>query len=174
MGGSLKSQERIRESSREHGQNLVEFALVLPVVLLLMIGGYSLGLLFLRITDAGFIAQSAAVSAARYGGYTPALGQSIDAQVKASFLGGDPQHFAWWLETRSAGGGRVCGRPGPDRPGPGTCTCNWGEQVVVVATYYWEVDALIYSWQGTYQTEKSALCWRGVVPGGPSPVAEGR
>lgn len=153
--------------AREQGQNLVEFALVLPVILLLMIGGYNLGLLFLRVTDAGFIAQSAAVSAARYGGYTSALQQSVDRQIASSFLGGDRQHFTWRLETRGADGGAVCGDSDPEWPAPRRCTCNWGEQVAAVATYRWEFEALVYTWRGTYQTEKMALCWRGTVPGAP-------
>lgn len=156
--------ESVRRSfrgSRERGQNLVEFALVLPVIMLLMIGGYNLGVLFLRVTDAGFIAQSAAVSAARYGGYTAVLQQSVDQQITSSFLGGDRQHFSWHLETRGAGGDTVCGGSTP-------CTCNWGEQVAAVTTYQWEFNAVLYTWHGTYQTEKTALCWRGTVPGAPA------
>jgi hypothetical protein len=156
-------------SSRERGQNLVEFALVLPVILILMIGAYNLGLLFLRITDAGFIADAGAVAAARYGGHTDALAQSVNDQVSHSFLSGE-RNFSWRLETRSAAGELVCsGGPGPDPgiPSP-RCTCNWGEQVVFVASYGYRVDALFYAWQGTYRTEKSALCWRGIVPGGPA------
>ncbi len=151
---------------RERGQNLLEFALVLPVIMILMIGGYNVGLLFLRTTDAGYIAQSAAATAARYGGDTTALQESVSQQVQGSFLGGDATNFSWHVETRTPGGSTVCA---PSEPGANSrlrCTCTWGQQVAVVTSYRWRFDAVFYIFQGTYQTQKTALCWRGGMPGG--------
>ncbi len=149
----------------ERGQNLVEFALVLPVLLLIIIGGYNLGLLWLRISDADFIAQSTATAAARYGGYSAEVQQAVDTQLQSSFLAADRQNFSWRLETNTPDGGPVCGG-GPvdtDVPGPRQCRCNWGERVTVITTYHWRVDALSFHWQNTYTSSKSALCWRGVI-----------
>ncbi len=151
------------------GQALVEFALVLPVLVLLMVGGYHLGLLYLRVTDVGYIAQSAVLDAARYGGDTAALRGSVDEQVAHSFIGKGNRDFAWHVETRSVSGVTVCGAPGPTGEDGGygvTCTCRWGERVAVVATYRWELDLLVTRWHGLYQAEKTALCWRGLGPGG--------
>ncbi len=161
-------------SDGERGQNLVEFALVLPVLLVLMIGGYNLGLLWLRISAADYVAQTAAVAAARYGGYTSGLQHSVDTEARNSFLGGDLANFSWRLETASIGGSVSCdGRPGPvdgegasgSLPSPIGCTCNWGEQVTVVTSYHWKLDAVVYKWENTYQSVKSALCWRGTTGG---------
>lgn len=173
--------ERGQNPSLRSGQALLEFALVLPAVIVLMIGGYNFGLLFLRLTDAGFIAQSAATAAARYGGDTDALHRSVEAQLAQSFIGGDRRHFRWWVETRAADGAPLCVPPEPEPELPpdagqspaaasgSVCTCNWGEQAVVVARYEWVLDAGLYAWRGVWAAEKAALCWRGTVPGGPEP-----
>ncbi len=151
---------------RERGQNLVEFALVLPVIMILMVGGYNLGVLFLRITDASYIAQSGAATAARYGGDTTALQESINQQVQGSFLSGDSTNFSWHVETRTSDGSTVCAPSESRANGRLRCTCTWGQQVAVVTSYQWKFDALFYVFQGTYQTQKTALCWRGGTPGG--------
>lgn len=159
-----------RRARRQAGQNLVEFALVLPVLMLLMLGGYNLGLVWLRISDAAYIAQSAATMAARYGGETPELRAAIQQQVRNSFLHADAANFSWRVETHTAEGELLCGGPGPlpdGGPGPGPqCKCNWGEQITVITSYRWSLSALVFTWTDTYESPKSALCWRGTANGG--------
>jgi hypothetical protein len=108
--------------------------------------------------------------AARYGGETPELRAAIQQNVRHSFLNADAANFSWRVETRSAEGELLCGGPGPlpdGGPGPGPqCTCNWGEQVTVITSYHWSVNALVFTWTDTYESPKSALCWRGTANGG--------
>lgn len=56
------------------GQALVEFAIVTPVMLLIILGGVSVGLLLLNRTELQHAAQEAAVSGAMEGGCAGALG----------------------------------------------------------------------------------------------------
>lgn len=157
-------------SRKERGQNLVEFALVLPVLVLLMVGGYTIGLVWLRVSDTAYIAQSAATMAARYGGETSELREAIATQVKNSFLAGDAANFSWHMETHSAEGQPLCGDPGPaSEGGPGPrpgCKCNWGEQVTIVTEYRWKFNVVGLTLGGTYESPKTALCWRGTTNGG--------
>lgn len=164
--------------TRESGQNLVEFALVLPVVILLMVGGYNLGVLLLRITDAGYIAQDAAVMAARYGGTNDSFLATVEQRVSASFLSG-ADGFIWRLETRDPGSGAVTCRTNDNYGGGGGpdglvryCTCDWGQEVTVIASYHYDINIGPANFSNVYQTEKSVLCWRGTVPDGASDPGE--
>jgi Flp pilus assembly protein TadG len=139
----------------EAGQNLVEFALILPALLVLLVGGFSVGRLLLQISDAAYIAQAAATSAARYGGSAAELSRQTDDNLAHSFLAG-AQNLKWLVVTRDASGGVSCSGT--------TCRCVFGETVAVVVTYTWEVDLVLGKLHGDYKTEKSVLCWRGLDP----------
>ncbi len=158
-----------RKSRGEAGQNLVEFALVLPVLLLIVIGGLNLALLWLRVEALEYAVQDVAVAAARYGGYSPELQQAMNGDVQNSLLGSDLSNFSWHLETWTADGAHRCTSPAMHVPGGSVtrnCQCSWGDRVVVVARYHWSLDAVVYRWEGDYERPSSALCWRGTVPGG--------
>ncbi len=153
-------------TTNELGQNLVEFALVLPVLLILMIGGYNVGLLLLRLSDAAYVAQVSAASAARFGGYTPAVWHTVDEQIKSSFLGSDQANVSWRLDTVLPNDQSCLGNTfqvGTSTADSGGCTCSWGDQVKLVVTYRWKLNAVLYTWEGSYEAEKRALCWRGTT-----------
>jgi Flp pilus assembly protein TadG len=140
---------------RDAGQSLVEFALILPALLLLMVGGYSVGRLLLQVSEAGYIAQAAATSAARYGGAASELSRQVDDNIAHSFLAG-AKNLKWQVVTRGADGDVSCSGA--------TCHCVFGEEVAVTVGYTWEVDLVLAKLKGDYQAEKTVLCQRGIDP----------
>lgn len=148
----------IMHSSRkpgETGQSLVEFALILPALLLLIVGGYSVGRLLLQVSEAGYVAQATATSAARYGGSATELNQQVGDNIAHSFLAG-AKNLKWQVITRGTGGDVTCSGS--------TCQCVFGETVAVSVSYTWEVDLVLAQLHGDYSAEKNDLCQRGLDP----------
>ncbi len=147
---------RPRPLAPERGQNVVEFALVLPIVLVLVFGGLQAGMVYFQLTDASYIAAQAATQSARYGGYSFPVHDYVIRALESTTI--DPGRFTWRVDTIDMFGYPSCTK--------GNCPCSYNDQTAVTVTYRWRFSILVHTWEGTYQTTKTALCWRSLEPAG--------
>jgi hypothetical protein len=99
---------RVQELKSEQGQTLVEFALILPILLLLVIGIFDFGQAFNTKNDLTFLANTAARYAEVNQCVSCAPGQTINDYVKGTAVGVDkPFITVRWPDGTHAAGDRM-------------------------------------------------------------------
>jgi hypothetical protein len=140
-----------KRSKGTKGQALLEFSLVLPALLMIMIGIIEIGRLFIVIQSVQTMTDDLAVAAARWGGYESGLDTMLGTVPLV-----DTGDYAWQVNTLDTGGTPVCTS--------GTCVCDYGEVVQVTAQYPEHLTIVFWQWPVTIDADKRRVCWRGGAP----------
>ena len=135
------------------GQALVEFALILPLVLMLLVGMLEFGRLYGEFFGLHLVMEHVSSDAARLGGYGPELDAVL---LGHSFPFLDPTRVRYHVHTQAPDGELVCST--------GTCTCEYGQYVVVEGRYPTGVQILFFRRSLTLETRHVLHCWRGGAP----------
>lgn len=135
------------------GQALVEFALVAPVLLMLLIGILEFGRVIGQYFALSFVMQNVSTDAARRGGY----GAELDLVLHSHrFPWLDPDQVTYTVNTQDASGAMVCTTA--------DCSCDYGDYVVVEGAYPTRLRILFFSADLTLETRHLLHCWRGGAP----------
>ena len=124
----------------ERGQTAVEFALVIPVMLLFLLGIFQIGITYFNNESLQTSARDGARAGAIHTGSTLA---QIKADVDAPFETTPPD------STRRSSSSRR--RLQPCRPGT-TTLWDQGDTIDVTVTYPWKIGVLAFSKSGTLTT----------------------
>jgi Flp pilus assembly protein TadG len=143
------------KSKSTHGQALVEFVLVLPIALMILLGVIEFGMLFSEYIFLQMAADHVAQGAARLGGDVPALATVKDNSTIAWM---DSTDVAFTVDTLDPDGTVICDGT------TDTCRCDYGEFVRVTAAYDTDMHILFFQADLTLETEDSLYCWRGGSP----------
>jgi Flp pilus assembly protein TadG len=137
----------------QRGQSLVEFALVLPVLLMILIGVFEFAIAFARNLGLNYIMEHVAGDAARLGGYTTQL-EAVKDQNTFPFVDTDKITFS--VKTQEPDGTYACTS--------GTCACTYGQYVEVNGVYPTSVRILFFKADFDLTTRHLLHCWRGGAP----------
>jgi Flp pilus assembly protein TadG len=125
----------------ERGQTAVEFALMIPVMLLFLLGIFQIGITFFNKESLQTAARDGARAGAIHTGSTPAvITQDVIDAVKANAVGLDTSQLTI----------NVAGIDNPEAPN-GTLW-DQGDIVDVTVTYPWKIGVLAFSKNGTLTT----------------------
>jgi Flp pilus assembly protein TadG len=129
----------------ERGQSAVEFALVIPVMLLFLLGIFQVGITFFHQEAVQTAARDGARAGAIHTGSTFAQIQGyVDAAVRANAANLDKSPSTLVVTSR-------CAVPPSSTP----TTCDAGDTIYVTVTYPWKIGALAFSKSGTLSTTTS-------------------
>jgi len=146
------------DKKRQKGQAMVEFAIVLPVLVILLLAAIEGGRLFLAKTGADRIARETAEMAGSVGAPTADVWAYTSEQID-EFGGtlGEVEHVRLWVFSRSFNVLRCSANyPSPNN----SCRADYGDWVEVWVAV--EVD----TWFGKVDLESShiASAWRANAP----------
>lgn len=143
--------------AREKGQSLIEFALVLPILLLLIIGIFEFGRVFLEYYNLVSLTQNAAQAAARLGGHGP----GVELVMQNNHL--PPvriEDVKIQVDTLAADDGSVlC-----DGAVVSYCQCEYGDVIRTTTAYPTRVRILGFREDLTLRAKSTLFCWRGGAP----------
>jgi Flp pilus assembly protein TadG len=126
----------------ERGQTAVEFALVIPVMLLFLLGIFQIGITYYHNESLQTSARDGARAGAIHTGSTLAQIQAyVDAAVRANAVGLDTS-----TSTLVVASG--CTLP----PSTAATACDQGDTIDVTVTYPWKIGVLAFSKSGTLTT----------------------
>ena len=121
----------------ERGQTAVEFALVIPVMLLFILGIFQIGVTYFNNEALQTSARDGARAGAIHTGATVAQIQAyVENAVKANAVGLDASKIQFV--------------PAPSCDGTGQC--NQNETLTVTVTYPWSIGVMAFSKSGTLTT----------------------
>jgi hypothetical protein len=135
------------------GQALVEFALVAPVLLMLLIGILEFGRVIGQYFALSFVMQDVSTDAARRGGYGPELDLMLQGH---QFPWLDADNITYDVNTQDESGLEICST--------GDCLCDYGDYVVVESQYPTGLRILFFKADLTLKTRHILHCWRGGAP----------
>lgn len=138
---------------REAGQAIVEFVLIVPLLLMILIGIFQFGRLFAEYLLLDFMMEHVAQASARLGGYSSDLDIVLDNHLYPLL---DKDRIAYQVNTMDEDGNTVCGT--------GDCTCDYGEYTVVETQYPTSVQVLFFRSSLVLKTKSTLHCWRGGAP----------
>ena len=122
----------------ERGQTAVEFALVIPVMLLFLLGIFQIGQTYFNKEALQTSARDGARAGAIHTGATVAqIKAYVDAAVRANAVGLDTSTAKLVVTTSCT--------PLPE-------ACNQGDTIYVTVTYPWKIGVLAFSKSGTLTT----------------------
>ena len=122
----------------ERGQTAVEFALVIPVMLLFLLGIFQIGITFFNNESLQTSARDGARAGAIHTGSTvPQIVGYVEAAVAANAVGLDTIEDP--VRSRAL---RVAA----------PAQCNQGETLTVTVTYPWKLGVMAFSKSGTLTT----------------------
>ena len=126
----------------EGGQTAVEFAVVIPVLLLLLLGIFQIGITYYNNESLQTSARDGARAGAIHTGSTLAQIQAyVDAAVRSNAAGLDTSTSK--LVVTSG-----CTLP----PSTAPTACDQGDTIDVTVTYPWTIGVLAFSQSGTLTT----------------------
>lgn len=122
----------------ERGQTAVEFALVIPVMLLFLLGIFQIGITYYNNESLDTSARDGARAGAIHTGSSVAqIKGYVDAAVRANAVGLD-------TSTTNLVVTSFCS--------PDPSVCNQGDTIDVTVTYPWKIGVLAFSQSGTLST----------------------
>jgi Flp pilus assembly protein TadG len=126
----------------ERGQSAVEFALVIPAMLLFLLGIFQIGITYFNNESLRTSARDGARAGAIHTGATLAqIKADVDAAVRANAVG---------LDTSVS---KLVVTSGCTLPPSATPTnCDQGDTIDVTVTYPWKIGVLAFSKSGTLTT----------------------
>ena len=123
---------------QERGQTAVEFALVIPVMLLFLLGIFQIGVTFFNNESLQTSARDGARAGAIHTGATVAQIQAyVDAAVRDNAVGLDTSTTKLVVSS-------FCS--------PDPTQCNQGDTIDVTVTYPWKIGVMAFSKSGTLTT----------------------
>jgi Flp pilus assembly protein TadG len=134
---------------------LVEFALVLPILLLVMLGVIEFGMLFAEYIFLQVSTDHVAQGAARLGGNVPAL-STVKNNSYIAWM--DPSQAQFTVDTLDTDGAVLC------NGASSTCQCEYGDFVRVTGEYDTDLRILFFQADLTLGVQDSLFCWRGGSP----------
>ena len=138
---------------RETGQALVEFALVLTVLFMLLLGIFEFGRVFLEYVGLSYAMGNIAQAAARLGGADPAIQTVLERHAL-------PPLVVKRIELTWA----IADPDGTVRCTGATCRCDYGQVVQLTGHYPTQVQILGFRAQMQLRVEQAVFCWRGGMP----------
>jgi Flp pilus assembly protein TadG len=127
----------------ERGQTAVEFALVIPVMLMFLLGMFQVGVTFFNKESLQTSARDGARAGAIHTGSTVAqINAYVDAAVRANATGLDTSTTKLIVTS-------FC-KPDPT-------DCEQGDTIDVTVTYPWKIGVLSFSQSGTLMTHTKLL-----------------
>lgn len=141
--------------TKESGQAMAEFAMVLPILLLVMLGVIEFGMLFAEYIFLLEATGSVAQGAARLGGNVAALSTVEDNSYIAWM---DPSHARFTVDTLDPAGTLMCDGS------MDTCQCEYGDSVRITGEYDTALRILFFNADLTLVVQDSLFCWRGGAP----------
>jgi Flp pilus assembly protein TadG len=122
----------------ERGQAAVEFALVIPVMLLFLLGIFQIGITYYNNESLDTSARDGARAGAIHTGWSAAqIKGFVDAAVRANAVGLDTSTTKLVVTS-------FCS--------PDPAVCNQGDTIDVTVTYPWKIGVLAFSQSGTLST----------------------
>lgn len=143
------------EGPGESGQALAEFALILPMLLLVLLGVIEFGMLFSEYIFLQVATDHVAQGAARLGGDVPALA-TVENNSYIAWM--NPAQAQFTIDTLDTDGSVLCDG------GADTCQCEYGDFVRVTGEYDTDLRLLFFNADLTLETQDSLFCWRGGAP----------
>lgn len=134
---------------------MAEFAMVLPILLLVLLGVIEFGMLFSEYIFLLDATGSVAQGAARLGGNVSALSTVEDNSYIAWM---DPSHAQFTVDTLDPDGTLVCDGS------TDTCECEYGDSIRVTGEYETSLHILSFHADLTLVAQDSLFCWRGGAP----------
>jgi Flp pilus assembly protein TadG len=126
----------------ERGQTAVEFALVIPVMLLFLLGIFQIGITYYNNESLDTSARDGARAGAIHTGSTPLqISNFVDAAVRANAVGLNTATTTLVVSS-------FCWLP----PATAHTDCNQGDTIDVTVTYPWKIGVLAFSQSGTLST----------------------
>jgi Flp pilus assembly protein TadG len=125
----------------ERGQTAVEFALMIPALLLFVLGIFQIGSAYFNKESLQTSARDGARAGAIHTGSTvPQIKAYVDAAVRANAVGLDTSTSKLIVTTSCL--------PKPE-------ACSQGDTISVTVTYPWKIGVLAFSKSGTFSTSTS-------------------
>ena len=126
------------QTRSERGQTAVEFALVIPVMLLFLLGIFQIGITYYNNESLDTSARDGARAGAIHTGSSVAqIKAFVDAAVRANAVGLDTSTTKLVVTL-------FCS--------PDPTICNQGDTIDVTVTYPWKIGVLAFSQSGTLST----------------------
>ncbi len=141
------------------GQSLVEFALVLPLLLMLVLSVIEFGILFTELIQLHTVTGNLTTAAARLGGDDQdALKTILLNSASTPFK---PDQVEMSVDTLHPDGAIICIDSETSEP----CKCDYGDVVRVTTEYHADINILGFHVDDvTLSATNVAVCWRGGRP----------
>jgi len=139
--------------AKQRGQSLLEFALVIPALLILILGIIEFGKVFVQYFGLLYTADNVAQASARLGGDGPAL-DAVQNNNRLPFI--NNAQVARTVNTLDTSGNVVCSTY--------PCTCNYGQVTRVRLSHPATIRILFIRYDLTLTTTNTSVCWRGGAP----------
>jgi len=150
--GDVHRSQVTREDS---GQAMAEFALILPLLLLVLLGVVEFGMVFAEYIFLQVANDHVAQGAARLGGNVPELA-TVENNSYIAWM--DPSQARFTVDTLEPNGTVACDGTS------NTCRCEYGDFVRVTAEYDTALHILLFHADLTLEVQDSLFCWRGGAP----------
>jgi hypothetical protein len=144
-----------RPALRKPGQALVEFALILPVLLVVLISILEFGRLYMEYFNLHYLTNNTAQAAARLGGDVAELDLVIGSHQLPPLR---IENVAVSIDTLSSSGAVQCSGASA------TCVCEYGDVIRVSTRYPTSISILGFQQEIALQASSTLFCWRGGAP----------